>query len=107
MTIGDYINSKLSIWGLELPNDFMEVELSKLSTSLNSDFNEPKADEFFYNTIPVLLFSPSSISEGGFSISYNKEGVKEYYTFLAGKLGKEDLVKKSTQPKIRDISNKW
>lgn len=49
--------------------------------------------------IPSLLLRATSISENGFSMSWDTKGVKEYYSFLCKKYGFEDTL--SDKPKIR------
>lgn len=49
--------------------------------------------------IPSLLLRATSISENGFSMSWNIQGVKEYYSFLCKKYGLEDTL--SDKPKVR------
>ena len=49
--------------------------------------------------IPSLLLRATSISENGFSMSWNIQGVKEYYSFLCKKYGLEYTL--SDKPKVR------
>lgn len=62
--------------------------------------------EALYNLLPIILISPKSISEGGYSISYDKDSLLAYYRLLAKELDKPDLLDAS-QPRYRDISNSW
>ena len=50
--------------------------------------------------IPSLLLRPSSINESGFSMSWNTQGVKEYYSLLCKKYGLTDELN-DNKPKIR------
>ena len=50
--------------------------------------------------IPYLLLRPSSISESGFSMSWNTQGVKDYYSLLCKKYGLKDELN-DNKPKIR------
>lgn len=105
MTIGDYIKEKLSIWSVEYSSEMIELELSKLNlSSLETITGETNLDLFFYNVIPDILSQPDSVSEGGYSVSYNKNSLVAYYRDLAVRLGKPDFISKRT---IRDASNKW
>ena len=50
--------------------------------------------------IPSLLLRPSSINESGFSMSWNTQGVKDYYSLLCRKYGLKDELN-DNKPKIR------
>ena len=49
--------------------------------------------------IPSLLLRPSSINESGFSMSWNTQGVKDYYSLLCKKYGLKDELN-DNKPKI-------
>lgn len=105
MTIGDYIKEKFSIWSVELSDGLIEAELKKAgidpSDVVTSEIN---TDIFFYNIIPDLLLMPTSVSEGGFSLSYDKTALTNFYSLIAKRLGKENLLNPN---KITDITAKW
>ena len=48
--------------------------------------------------IPSLLLRATSISESGFSMSWNIQGIKDYYSFLCKKYGLKDEL--SNNPKV-------
>ena len=50
--------------------------------------------------IPSLLLHPTSINESGFSMSWNTQGVKDYYSLLCKKYGLKDELN-DNKPKIR------
>lgn len=50
--------------------------------------------------IPSLLLRATSISESGFSMSWNIEGIMSYYSMLCRKYGLEDELN-DNKPKIR------
>lgn len=50
--------------------------------------------------IPTLLLRPTSINESGFSMSWNTQGVKDYYYLLCKKYGLKDELN-DNKPKIR------
>lgn len=105
MTIGEYIKEKTSLWSVELSDGIIAAELARLellpSDSLSAETN---LDKFFYNVIPDIILLPKSISEGGFSISYDKDAITAYYKILASRLGLPNLLAKDT---ITDITNRW
>ena len=42
--------------------------------------------------IPTLLLRATSISESGFSMSWNVEGIKQYYAYLCRTYGLKDEI---------------
>ncbi|MFP3835350.1 DUF6706 family protein [Chryseobacterium sp. SIMBA_028] len=105
MTIGEYIQEKFSLWSVEYSDGMVAAELARVNLNPSETItNEINLDNFFYNVIPDLIPMPTSISEGGFSISYNKATLLKYYSMLARKLGKPDLLTENT---ITDITAKW
>lgn len=50
--------------------------------------------------IPSLLLRPTSINESGFSMSWNTQGVRDYYSLLCKKYGLKDELN-DNKPKIR------
>lgn len=105
MTVGDYIKGKLNIWSVEIADDLISLELS--GVGLDPDGNmtaEVNTDAFFYKVIPDILLMPTSISEGGFSLSWDKEALVTYYSMVAKRLGKDNVLAKNT---ITDITSKW
>ncbi|MEE3723990.1 DUF6706 family protein [Riemerella anatipestifer] len=107
MTIGEYIKEKLNLWSVSHSDALISAELSKLDLQMESEYNNEtasKLDLFFYNLLPEMLLLPNSISEGGYSISFDKKAVEDYYQMLCNKLGKPNLLPK---PIIKDISNQW
>lgn len=105
MNIGDYIREKLSIWSVSLSDELIQIELAKVNLdSSEAITGESNTDEFFYNVIPYILSAPKSVSEGGYSVSYDKEAMMMYFKMIALKLGKRDFLNSNT---ITDISNRW
>lgn len=50
--------------------------------------------------IPSLLLRATSISESGFSMSWNIQGIKDYYSLLCKQYGLKDELN-DNKPKIR------
>jgi len=105
MTIGEYIKEKFSTWSVEYSDGMIGAELARLEL-LPSDVitGETNLDQFFYIVIPDIISMPSSISEGGYSITYDKAALLKFYSMLARKLGMPDLLNENT---ITDITAKW
>lgn len=105
MTIGEYIKEKFSLWAVTLSGDLMGVELSRLNLSSSDEITqEINLDRFFYNVIPDILLMPKSVSEGGYSISYDASAMKAYYSMVAKRLGLNDQFGGN---QIIDITNRW
>ena len=107
MTIRDYVREKLNLWNVDLSDTMLEIELAKLNLSGNEAVKaDTSTDLFFYNIIPDVLLRPTSISEGGYSVSFDRKAVEEYYLFLCKKLNKNNLlINKNNQ--VKDITNRW
>lgn len=58
-----------------------------------------------YHQIPILIAGFRDITEGGYSIRWNVEGLKLWYSALASELGLDDLL--IIKPTIKDASFRW
>lgn len=109
MTIKEFIVEKLSAWGVEYPTSLIVAFIQKMDIDPNADYKDTpneKIDLIFYNIIPDLLLMPSSVSEGGYAISYNKQALTNFYKSLCSKLGKVNHLTESNN-QIKDISKQW
>ena len=102
MTVEDYIKGKFQTFGITVSEaDLLEISLSSgISGEDEMDqSNIGLISVAMAKFIPSLLLRATSISENGFSMSWNIEGLKEYYSFLCKKYGLEDTL--SDKPKVR------
>ena len=102
MTVNGYISQKFQTFGINLSEaDLLEISLS--SGISGEDEMDPSniglISVAMVEFIPSLLLRATSISENGFSMSWNIKGVKEYYSFLCKKYGLEDTL--SDKSKVR------
>lgn len=102
MTVKDYISQKFQTFGTNLSEaDLLEISLS--SGISGEDEMGPSniglVSVAMAKFIPSLLLRATSISENGFSMSWDTQGLKEYYSFLCKKYGPEDTL--SDKPKVR------
>lgn len=102
MTVNDYISQKFQTFGINLSEaDLLEISLS--SGISGEDEMDPSniglVSVAMAKFIPSLLLRATSISENGFSMSWNTQGLKEYYSFLCKKYGLEDTL--SDKSKVR------
>ena len=100
MTVNGYIQQKFQTFGIQLSEaDLLDMCLaSKIS-------GEEEMNEDCYGLvsvaiakfIPSLLLRATSISESGFSMSWNIQGIKDYYSLLCKQYGLKDEL--TDQPK--------
>lgn len=102
MTVADYIRGKFQTFGITVSEaDLLELSLSS-GISGEDEMNQQNiglVSVAMAGFIPSLLLRATSISENGFSMSWNTQGLKEYYSFLCKKYGLEDTL--SNKPKVR------
>ena len=101
MTIRVYISDKLQQFGINLSDaDFIDMldgtDFSEEDECLGDSLNV--ANIAIAEFIPSLLLRATSVSESGFSMSWNIEGIKEYYSILCSRYGLEN--KLSDKPTI-------
>lgn len=101
MTVNDYINQKFQSFGINLSDaDLLDMCLtSKISgeDEMNEDC-QTRVSVAIAKFIPSLLLRATSISESGFSMSWNIQGIKDYYSFVCKKYGLKDEL--SDNPKV-------
>lgn len=97
MRIGDYIKQKFQTFGIRLS----EAELLDISLESDSEVTEDnklKVNVAIVRFIPNLLLRAQSISESGFSMSWNIQGIKDYYSWACKEYGLTDEL--SNKPKV-------
>ncbi len=105
MTVGGYIKSKYDSWNLTYSDDVVGLELAVVDIDSSEEMTpEINLDNFYYRVIPDILLNPSSVSEGGYSVSFDKVAIEKYYSLVAKRLGKPDLLASNA---ITDITNQW
>ena len=101
MTVNDYISQKFQTFGINLSEaDLLEISLS--SEVSGEDEMGPSniglVSVSMAKFIPSLLLRATSISESGFSMSWNIQGIKDYYSFLCKQYGLKDEL--GNKPKV-------
>lgn len=100
MTVNDYIQQKFQTFGIHLS------EADLLDMCLNANVsgedemppdNHTRVHVSITRFIPSLLLRATSISESGFSMSWNLQGIKDYYSLLCKQYGLKDEL--SNKPK--------
>lgn len=106
MKVSDYITQKFGSFGIELSEaDLLDMTLNS-QISLDDDVKQENMidiNKAIAEFIPSLLARPASINESGFSISWDKDGIKAYYSLLCKQLGIEDVL----SSRISNASMYW
>ena len=98
MTVKDYITQKFQTFGIQLSEaDIYDITLNVVGEEL-SEANAGPVNVGMIEFIPTLLLRATSISESGFSMSWNIQGIKDYYSFLCKQYGLKDEL--GNKPKV-------
>lgn len=104
MTNKQYLTKSLN--GLNVSEDDIEIILLKSLIDADSTADVLVCDNAVYSRMSIVLKGATqNVSEGGYSISWNMEAVKMYYSALCNELGKENVL--VGRPKVRNRSNSW
>lgn len=103
MTVKEYISSKFQSFGIQVSEaDLLDMPLNA-KKELSDEVNRDAIDAIsvaMARFIPSLLLRATSISESGFSMSWNIQGIKDYYSLLCKQYGLKDELN-DNKPKIR------
>lgn len=106
MKISDYILQKFQTFGIQLSEaDLLDMCLNaKISgeDEMNEDC-QTRVSVAIVKFIPSLLLRPSSMGEGGVAISWNIQGIKDYYSFLCSEYNLPNRL--GSKIKILDIAD--
>lgn len=101
MTVNEYISQRFQTFGVQLSEaDLLDMCLSSKISGEDemSEDCQTQVSVAIAKFIPSLLLRATSISESGFSMSWNIEGIKQYYSFLCKQYGLKDEL--SNKPKV-------
>lgn len=93
MILGEYVKQKFQSFGITLSEaDLLDISLhSGIPCDDSVSGNNINAVSVgIAKFIPSLLLRATSISESGFSMSWNVEGIKRYYAYLCRTYGLKD-----------------
>lgn len=103
MNVKEYISDKFQSFGIQVSEaDLLDMSLNA-RVNIEDDVDADVIDNIsvaIARFIPSLLLRPTSINESGFSMSWNTQGVKDYYSLLCKKYGLKDELN-DNKPKIR------
>ena len=103
MNVRKYISDKFQSFGIQVSEaDLLDMSLNA-KMDIDDDVTADGLDAIsvaIARFIPSLLLRATSISESGFSMSWNTQGVKDYYYLLCKQYGLKDELN-DNKPKIR------
>ena len=101
MIVRDYIQQRFQTFGINVS----EADLYDMCLNANisgdgevNEDNHASVSVAIAKFIPSLLLRATSINESGFSMSWNIEGIKEFYSFLCKQYGLKDEL--NQKPKV-------
>ena len=101
MIARDYVRQRFQGFGFALSDaDVLDICLAA-KASADDEMNENNSGFIsvaIAKFIPSLLLRASSVNENGFSMSWNTQGIKEYYSYLCRQYGIEDEL--NEKPKV-------
>lgn len=106
-TVRGFIESKLAGFGIELSADELDVLLVDANVNGTDVYSAATAlgtKTAIVKAIPELLVK-ADVTEGGFSVKWDKAGITTYYGMLCEELGLVNRLAKT--PTIQDRSNYW
>ena len=93
MTVNDYIQQRFQSFGITLSEaDLLDIVIGS-NTAGEADVTQDNIQPVSIGIarfIPSLLLRATAIKESGFSISWDMDGIKEYYAYLCKKYGLKD-----------------
>ena len=101
MTVNEYISQRFQTFGVQLSEaDLLDMCLSSKISGEDemSEDCQTRVSVAIAKFIPSLLLRATSISESGFSMSWNIQGIKDYYSFLCKRYGLKDEL--GNKPKV-------
>ncbi|MCF2498397.1 DUF6706 family protein [Dyadobacter chenhuakuii] len=106
-TIREFIQAKLSRYNIDLTEAELDAAIIDQGLTPADQYASSASKstlKVIASVIPELLLAPD-ITEGGYSIKYDKGAVTSYYRLLCAQLGIDDNL--NPQPKIRSKSSLW
>lgn len=93
MTIREYITDKVQTFGINVS----EADLVDMINGTDYTLDNEAVDDAINvanigmtKFVPQLLLRATSVSESGFSMTWNIQGIKEYYSIMCKRYGLEN-----------------
>lgn len=108
--VREFVNAELVDLGIEPLSPLrMEMLIASVNSPLPADYT-PHQASILANTMLakqiLKLLSKSDVTEGGYSVKWNRDGVLSYYKILCADLGISDGLTPE-KPTLTDRSNAW
>lgn len=105
MTVREYITGKLSNFGINISeSDFVDIyTIVDPDSDITPDTRLYALRAIAIMIIPQLLLRAESISENGFSMSWDKDALLKYYAWLCNELGIDNTLTGT----VKDITALW
>lgn len=100
MTYKEYLTRTLSRFNVT--EDDVEIMLFNEGLDELETVNPERAKLAIYNQLSLVV-PLQNISEGGYSLSWNLEGIRIWYASLCQELGKPNMM----QPTVKYAGNRW
>lgn len=89
-----------------MTEDDIDIILLKSELDADADVDVRGCDMATYNRMSVLFKAALlNVSEGGYSVSWNMDAVKLFYSALCRELGLDNVL--YARPKVRNRSHIW
>lgn len=104
MTNKEYLTATLSRFGLTET----DVNLIILNQNINEveSVRVPEMKAALYSEFTSII-PLADVSEGGYSIKWNMEAIKLWYSQLANELGRDNILDGLSADEINDASWRW
>lgn len=103
MNVGEYMTDRFDGFGITMRESFIEEACMLAGIERGDEFSKENIDAVKFGMakiIPSLMARPTSVSENGFSVSWDMSGLKAYYSTLCKELGIKDELN-NEKPKVR------
>ena len=103
MNVSNYISQKFQSFGISVSEaDLLDISLSS-GLNVDDEVNDETHDKLNVSMakfIPSLMLRATSVSESGFSMSWDMGGLKAYYSYLCKLYGLKDGIN-TDKPKVK------
>lgn len=103
MTIKEYISNKFQSFGIQVSEaDLLDISFS-VNVILDDDINFDNLENVIValvQYVPFLMSRPPSVSESGFSMSWDKDALLNFYNAMCKRYGLRNELD-ANSPKIR------
>lgn len=113
MTIGEYIKQKLQAFGItQAQLEDVLITYNIMTAQEYSSANQEEVGKVMCDIVEEMCLAPyqKSVSESGFSISWDVSKLGNYYLWLCKRWGKkpnQDIISQLGIPTIIDRTNMW